>query len=112
MDKDKKIETEPLEIVEPIGKRVLIRKDEDKKQTKGGIQLPDNIEIPAIIALSEINGSETFIHVEHDGKWLVVQQDGIQSHKIGGDIIIYANPGSFFVYDQQGKLVASPARAA
>jgi chaperonin GroES len=41
-------ETKPLETVEPIGKRVLIRKDEDKKQTKGGIQLPDNIEIPTI----------------------------------------------------------------
>ena len=48
MGKDSKIEAEPLEIVEPIGPRVLIRKDEDKKQTKGGIQLPDNIEIPTI----------------------------------------------------------------
>ncbi len=37
-----------LEIVEPVGKRVLIRKDEDKKTTKGGIQLPGNIEIPTI----------------------------------------------------------------
>ena len=37
-----------LETVEPIGKRVLIRKDEDKKQTKGGIALPDKIEIPTI----------------------------------------------------------------
>ncbi len=37
-----------FETVEPIGKRVLIRKDADKKQTKGGIQLPDNIEIPTI----------------------------------------------------------------
>ncbi len=50
MDEKKKngTETTPLETVEPIGKRVLIRKDEDKKQTKGGIQLPDNIEIPTI----------------------------------------------------------------
>ncbi|MBE0536787.1 MAG: co-chaperone GroES [Phycisphaerae bacterium] len=39
---------EVFETVEPIGARVLIRKDEDKKQTKGGIQLPDNIEIPTI----------------------------------------------------------------
>jgi chaperonin GroES len=37
-----------LETVEPIGKRVLIRKDEDKKQTKSGIHLPDKIEIPTI----------------------------------------------------------------
>jgi chaperonin GroES len=42
------VSKEVFEIVEPIGKRVLIRKDEDKKQTKGGIQLPDNIEIPTI----------------------------------------------------------------
>lgn len=45
---DKGSQVDPFEIVEPIGKRVLIRKDEDKKQTKGGIQLPDNIEIPTI----------------------------------------------------------------
>ncbi len=37
-----------LETVEPMGKRVLIRKDADKKTTKGGIQLPDNIEIPTL----------------------------------------------------------------
>jgi chaperonin GroES len=37
-----------LETVEPIGKRVLIRKDEDKKKTKSGIHLPDKIEIPTI----------------------------------------------------------------
>jgi chaperonin GroES len=37
-----------LEVVEPVGKRVLIRKDADKKRTRGGIQLPDNIEIPTI----------------------------------------------------------------
>jgi chaperonin GroES len=48
MQENGKIRTSKLEIVEPIGKRVLIRKDEDKKQTKGGIQLPDNIEIPTL----------------------------------------------------------------
>ena len=37
-----------LETVEPLGERVLIRKDEDKKKTKGGIELPDSVEIPTI----------------------------------------------------------------
>ncbi len=37
-----------LKTVEPLGKRVLVRKDEDRKKTKGGIALPDNIEIPTI----------------------------------------------------------------
>lgn len=40
--------TESLEIVEPIGLRVLLRKDEDKKQTRSGIHLPDKIEIPTL----------------------------------------------------------------
>ena len=48
MAKKEQTEIRPLETVEPIGNRVLIRKDEDKKETKGGIKLPDNIEIPTI----------------------------------------------------------------
>jgi len=46
--KDGEIAADIFETVEPVGKRVLIRKDEDKKETKGGIHLPDNIEIPTI----------------------------------------------------------------
>jgi chaperonin GroES len=40
--------TKAIEVVEPVGKRVLIRKDEDRKVTKVGIHLPDKIEIPTI----------------------------------------------------------------
>ena len=37
-----------LETIEPVGARILIRKDEDKKQTKAGIHLPDKMEIPTL----------------------------------------------------------------
>jgi len=37
-----------FEYVEPIGARVLVRKDEAKRETKGGIALPDAAEIPTI----------------------------------------------------------------
>lgn len=36
------------EFVEPLGMRVLIRKDESRQQTRGGIMLPDDAEIPTI----------------------------------------------------------------
>ena len=36
------------EYVEPMGKRVLIRKDESRQKTRGGIVLPDQVEIPTI----------------------------------------------------------------
>lgn len=36
------------EFVEPVGKRVLVRKDESRQKTRGGIVLPDAAEIPTI----------------------------------------------------------------
>ena len=62
-----------LEIVEPVGKRVLIRKDEDKKQTKTGIHLPDKIEIPTltgrVVAIS--------LQVERDEDYSIKQYDRV-----------------------------------
>src|SRR5205085_5905928 len=43
-----KVRQKVFEYVEPIGARVLVRKDEPKRQTKGGIALPDAAEIPTI----------------------------------------------------------------
>ncbi len=43
-----KSSTKNLDTVEPVGKRVLIRKDEDKKVTRVGIHLPDKLEIPTL----------------------------------------------------------------
>ncbi len=37
-----------FEYVEPIGARVVVRKDEPKRETRGGIALPDQAEIPTI----------------------------------------------------------------
>ena len=36
------------DIIEPTGKRVVIRKDDNKRETKSGIVLPDSHEIPVI----------------------------------------------------------------
>lgn len=37
-----------LQYIEPVGGRVLVLKDEPKRETKGGIALPDAAEIPTI----------------------------------------------------------------
>ena len=60
-----------IEIVEPIGMRVLLRKDEDKKVTKVGIHLPDKIEIPTltgrIVAISaQIDRDEDYPIRQYD----------------------------------------------
>ena len=68
----------------------------------------EDTEIQTKVELSEINGSETFIHVNYDNSRLVVQEDGVHLHRMGTKISIYVNPSSFFVFDEAGVLVASP----
>lgn len=62
-----------LEIVEPLGKRVLVRKDADKKTTRGGIQLPDNIEIPTITGRLVAISAE----IERDDDYPLKQYDKV-----------------------------------
>ena len=68
--KEKKSE---IETVEPIGTRVLIRKDEDKKQTKSGIHLPDKIEIPTLTGRVVTISAQ----VENDPDYPVRQYDRV-----------------------------------
>ncbi len=65
--------SQQLEIVEPIGNRVLIRKDEDKKTTKGGIELPGNIEIPTITGRVVAVSAQ----VERDEDYPIAQYDKV-----------------------------------
>jgi chaperonin GroES len=65
--------TSKLETVEPLGKRVLVRKDEDKKVTKGGIALPDSIEIPTITGRIVAVSAQ----VENDDDFPIRQYDRI-----------------------------------
>jgi len=68
-----------------------------------------DVEILADVQLAEINGSETFIHVNHADTRLVVQENGIHTRRNGSKITLYVNPRCFFVYNEDGKLIASPS---
>jgi len=72
-------------------------------------QGPEDAEINVQVELSEISGSETYIHVRHNDTPLVIQDTGIKSHKIGAEISVFVHPERLYVYDLAGSLVASPA---
>ena len=72
----------------------------------------EDTEIRTKVDLAEINGSETFIHVNYESSKLVVQEDGVHPYRMGKDISIYVNPSCFFVFDEAGVLVGSPTRNA
>lgn len=61
------------DIIDPVGKRVVIRKDENKRETRAGIALPDSHEIPTItgrvIAVSR--------QIENDDDYTIKQYDKV-----------------------------------
>jgi chaperonin GroES len=65
-----------LSYIEPIGARVLVLKDEPKRQTKGGIALPDVAEIPTITGRIVTISRQ----VEHDEDMPLRQYDKILFH--------------------------------
>jgi len=87
------------DLIEPIGKRVVVRKDDNKRETRSGIVLPDSHEIPVItgrvIAISkQIENDEDLtirqydkvlfdpreaipVELEHDNRLFVVALDRV-----------------------------------
>jgi len=70
-----------LEIIEPVGLRVLIRKDSEKKKTRGGIHLPDDAKTPVltgrVVAISiQIESNPDYPLQKYD-KVLIDPRNGI-----------------------------------
>jgi chaperonin GroES len=82
-----------LEYVEPIGARVLVRKDDPKRETKGGIALPDQSEIPTItgriVAISA--------QVENDPDIPLRQYDKILFHPKNAIPVDFESDNQLFV---------------
>lgn len=73
---------------------------------------PDQVPLSGSVELSEINGSETFVHVAHHGVSWVAQALGVHTLALGAAITVYLDPHHAFVFDPSGRLAASPGRAA
>jgi chaperonin GroES len=64
------------DFVEPLGMRVLIRKDESRQRTRGGIVLPDQAEIPTITG----RVVEVSLQVERDADFPIAKYDKVLFH--------------------------------
>jgi glycerol transport system ATP-binding protein len=71
-----------------------------------------DIAIETVLDLAEINGSETFFHVNYAGTKLVAQELGVYSKKIGSKILFYLDPANLFVFSKTGELILSPANTS
>ncbi|MCB2055618.1 MAG: ABC transporter ATP-binding protein [Geminicoccaceae bacterium] len=66
------------------------------------------VEIDGVVELSEISGSETFVHVAHNRTSWVVQETGVKSRAIGDEVRIHLDPSKLYAFGQTGALEAAP----
>ena len=64
------------EYVEPLGMRILIRKDEARQETRGGIVLPDTSEIPTITG----RVVEISVQIDRDEDFPIRKYDKVLFH--------------------------------
>ena len=63
---------------------------------------------PATVALTEITGSESFVHLKRDGANWVAVLSGIHEFPPGQAIEAALDPNDIFVFAPDGRLVAAP----
>ena len=93
MTRSKRTKRNTFEYVEPIGPRVLVRKDEPKRETKGGIALPDDAEIPTITGrIVTISAA-----VERDEELPLKQYDKVLFHPKNAIPVDFESDNQLFV---------------
>ncbi|MDA9770488.1 ABC transporter ATP-binding protein [Emcibacteraceae bacterium] len=65
------------------------------------------IKFDATLITTEITGSETYLHMDHQDKKWVGLIHGVHELPLGEDISVYLDPGHMFIFDQNGSLVHS-----
>jgi len=63
---------------------------------------------PATVTVTEITGSESFVHLHREGTNWVAVLHGVHEYEPGQTLEAVLDPDNVFVFDAAGRLVASP----
>jgi len=66
------------------------------------------VEVRAEVEVPEISGSETYLHVRHNGSSWVIQEEGVLDFELGAVVSVHMDPARLFAFDAGGRLVAAP----
>jgi glycerol transport system ATP-binding protein len=67
---------------------------------------------PATVTVTEITGSESFVHLHRDSSDWVAVLHGVHEYEPGRQLDAVLDPDNVFVFDAAGRLVASPGGLA
>jgi glycerol transport system ATP-binding protein len=68
--------------------------------------------VPAKVALAEVSGSDTYIHLETSLGNLVAQRTGVHRLDLGELVTVGIDPEAVYLFDPQGAMVLAPDSAS
>jgi glycerol transport system ATP-binding protein len=71
-------------------------------------QRAGDVALGAQVALAEMDGSETIVHVSRGPLSLVLQVPGVSPLELGSACTVYLDPGDLFVFARDGALLFAP----
>jgi glycerol transport system ATP-binding protein len=70
------------------------------------------VELPCTLGVTEITGSETFLHLHHGADRWVGLVHGVHDLEQGKQVSVWLDPAHVYLFDAEGRLVAPAAYAA
>jgi glycerol transport system ATP-binding protein len=76
-----------------------------------GKHTADAVKFTARLSVTELTGSETFVHLDHHGERWVGLIHGVHNLELGADLDVYLDPTHVYMFGEDGALVAPAAYA-
>ena len=71
---------------------------------------PGDAQVPGVVELAEISGSDTFVHAATPWGPLVAQITGVHYLELGSRVALHFDAAQAYVFDAAGALAVAPAR--
>ncbi|MEN8683813.1 ABC transporter ATP-binding protein [Marivita sp.] len=76
-----------------------------------GQHAADAMSFTTQLTVTELTGSETFVHLDHHGQRWVGLIHGVHDLTLGEDLTVWLDPRHVYVFDEQGKMIAPASYA-
>ena len=73
---------------------------------------PEAMTFTARLSVTELTGSETFVHLDHHGESWVGLIEGVHELTIGAPIEVWLDPRHVYIFGEDGRLIAPASYAA
>ncbi|MEX0737812.1 MAG: ABC transporter ATP-binding protein [Pseudohongiella sp.] len=83
----------------------------EQDQDKGDAAVPAGCALDGLVKVTEITGSETYVHAQVGAQSWVSLSHGVRHLDVGTALPLYFSPAKIYLFDNTGRLVLAPEQS-